>query len=62
MVKHEFIIVGGVTGCGKTTTAQALADRLGYEYVDADDYHSVENKAKMAQGIPLTSKVFVGKW
>lgn len=48
------LIVMGVSGCGKTTFAQALAEKLNYLYLDADDFHSAENKAHMASGKPLT--------
>ncbi len=44
----------GVSGCGKSVIGQALADRFGLRFVDADDHHSPENIAKMAQGIALT--------
>lgn len=48
------IIVMGVSGTGKSTVGQALADRLGWSFVDADDLHSQENRRKMAAGTPLT--------
>ena len=48
------IIIMGVSGCGKSTLAQALAKHYGYSYLDADDFHSEEARALMAQGIPLT--------
>ena len=48
------IIVMGVSGCGKTTLGQMLAARLEYPFFDADDFHSMANKEKMAAGIPLT--------
>ena len=44
----------GVTGSGKTTIGRLLAKRLGAVFADADDFHSSENKAKMAEGIPLS--------
>jgi gluconokinase len=31
-----------------------LAQRVGSEYADADDFHSAANKDKMHRGIPLT--------
>jgi gluconokinase len=49
-------IVMGVSGSGKTTMAQKLARATGGDWLDADDFHSTENKAKMAAGIPLTDE------
>ncbi|ELT98292.1 hypothetical protein CAPTEDRAFT_18429 [Capitella teleta] len=48
------IIVMGVCGCGKTTIGQSLAQKLSCEFADADDFHSEENKRKMAESTPLT--------
>jgi gluconokinase len=44
----------GVSGAGKTTVGQLLAAELGWDLVDADDYHSAANVEKMRNGIPLT--------
>ncbi len=44
----------GVSGSGKSTLGKALAAELGWVFFDADDFHSVENIAKMTAGIPLT--------
>lgn len=43
----------GVAGTGKTTIGRLLADSLGWDYREADDFHSAANKEKMARGIPL---------
>ena len=43
----------GVSGVGKTAVAQALAERLGVPFFDADDFHPPSNVAKMAAGQPL---------
>jgi gluconokinase len=43
----------GVSGCGKTTIGKALAIKLGWDFYDADDFHTSENIAKMSSGIPL---------
>ncbi|TGE08850.1 gluconokinase [Hymenobacter fodinae] len=44
----------GVSGSGKTTVGQLLAERLGLPFHDADDFHSAANIAKMRGGTPLT--------
>lgn len=48
------IISMGVSGCGKSTLAQCLAERFGLTFLEADEFHSDENKAHMAAGKPLT--------
>jgi gluconokinase len=48
------IVVMGVSGTGKTTVGRILADRLGVDFADADDFHSSANRQKMAGGAPLT--------
>jgi gluconokinase len=50
------LILMGVSGSGKTTIGRLLADRLKWDYADADDYHSPENRSKMRKGIPLTDE------
>lgn len=44
----------GVSGAGKTTVGELLAAQLGWDFADADDYHSRANVEKMRSGIPLT--------
>ncbi|HEX6505265.1 MAG TPA: gluconokinase [Terriglobales bacterium] len=48
------IIVMGVLGAGKTTVGSLLARELGFEFHDADSFHSAANIEKMRRGIPLT--------
>ena len=48
------ILLMGVSGCGKTTVGERLADRLGWSYREGDALHPPENVAKMAGGTPLT--------
>ncbi|KAG9100171.1 hypothetical protein FS749_016034 [Ceratobasidium sp. UAMH 11750] len=50
----KMIIVMGVSGCGKSTTAQNLARALDVPFADGDDLHPLENVAKMSRGEPLT--------
>lgn len=47
------IVVMGVSGCGKTTVGRALAEALGWRFVDADDFHPPANVDKMRAGIAL---------
>jgi gluconokinase len=47
------VIVMGVSGSGKSTIGNLLAERTGAIFADADDYHPAANKAKMAAGHPL---------
>ena len=48
-----YLIVMGVSGSGKSTIGQALAEACGLPYVEADDLHPRSNVDKMAAGIPL---------
>lgn len=48
------IILMGVTGAGKTTVGRLLAQQLGWEFIDGDEFHPLANVEKMRQGIPLT--------
>ena len=43
----------GVVGAGKTTVGSLLAQRLGWRFADADDFHSAANVEKIRRGIPL---------
>jgi len=47
------ILVMGTTGSGKTTVGTLLAQRMGWEFADADDFHPPANVEKMSRGIPL---------
>lgn len=47
-------LVMGVSGSGKSHIGRQLADKTGAVFIDADDYHSPENVAKMSRGEPLT--------
>lgn len=48
------VVVMGVSGSGKTTVAHGIADATGFEFAEADAFHSPENIARMERGIPLT--------
>lgn len=53
-MKPNLIVVMGVSGCGKSSVAEAISKEYDYEFVEADDYHPEENKQHMASGKPLT--------
>jgi gluconokinase len=48
------VVVMGVSGCGKSTVGERLADRTGWPFLDADELHTATSVAKMARGEPLT--------
>jgi gluconokinase len=48
------VIIMGVVGAGKTTIGTLLANQLGWQFADADDFHPATNIEKIRQGIPLT--------
>jgi len=56
MEQPVLVICMGVSGSGKSTVAAGLAQRFDLEFVEADDYHSDENRARMKAGIPLTDE------
>ena len=43
----------GVSGSGKSTVGEAIAERIGLPFVDGDELHPEENVAKMSAGLPL---------
>ena len=47
------VVVMGVSGSGKTTVAERLAERLDWEFAEGDDFHPRANVEKMAAGHPL---------
>jgi len=50
------LIVMGVSGSGKSTIADSLAERLGWRCEDGDKFHPPGNVAKMSAGHPLTDE------
>jgi gluconokinase len=50
------VVVMGVVGAGKTTVGKLLAQELGWEFADADAFHSPVNVNKISEGIPLTDE------
>ena len=50
------IVVMGPSGCGKSTLARALADALGWDFIEGDEHHPARNIAKMQSGDPLTDE------
>jgi gluconokinase len=48
------LIIMGVSGCGKSTVGQRLAQRIGVPFLEGDALHPPRNVALMAAGTPLT--------
>ncbi|CAA2103556.1 gluconokinase [Variovorax paradoxus] len=49
-----WLVVMGVSGCGKSSLGAALATALGLPLIEGDDHHPKANVEKMSQGIALT--------
>ncbi len=47
------VIVMGVVGAGKTTIGRLLAEQLGWEFADADDFHPLTSVEKIRHGLAL---------
>jgi gluconokinase len=50
------LVVMGVSGSGKSTIGEKLAERLDWTYEDGDKFHPASNVAKMSAGHPLTDE------
>ncbi|MFT4269284.1 MAG: gluconokinase [Xenophilus sp.] len=48
-----WLVVMGVSGCGKSSLGQVLAAELGLPLVEGDDFHPEANIRKMSSGIAL---------
>ncbi|MGM4878597.1 gluconokinase [Rhizobium leguminosarum] len=53
MNKPHAIIVMGVSGCGKSSVGEKLAEALHLAFVEGDALHPAANVEKMSKGIPL---------
>jgi carbohydrate kinase (thermoresistant glucokinase family) len=53
---HKVIFITGVSGSGKTTIGKLLAQKTGFAFYDADDFHPQQNINKMKAGKPLTDE------
>lgn len=53
MIDAAALVVMGPAGAGKTTVGEALAEALGWDFVEGDELHPAANVAKMAAGHPL---------
>jgi gluconokinase len=50
------LVVMGVSGCGKSTVAELLAQQLGWPFMEGDSLHPAANIEKMESGQPLTDE------
>jgi gluconokinase len=53
-MKMRPILVMGICGVGKSTIAKGIADRIGGQFIEADDFHDDNSVAHMRDGHPLT--------
>jgi len=54
--RPAILLLMGVAGSGKSTTAELLSERLGWPFRDADSFHPPANVEKMTAGTPLTDE------
>ena len=52
----RIVILMGVTGSGKTTIGQLLANDFNWRFYNGDDFHPTANVDKMSRGVPLTDE------
>ena len=56
MTAAPLVVVMGISGVGKSAVGHAVAELVGIEYADGDDFHPPANIAKMSEGTPLTDE------
>jgi len=54
--RPRVVLIMGVAGSGKSTVGAALAWEIAAEFLEADDFHSEENVARMRSGMALTDE------
>lgn len=52
----QVVLVMGVSGSGKTTIGRLLAEKSGWSFSDADEFHSLANRNKLIRGVPLSDE------
>lgn len=50
------IIIMGVSGSGKSSIGEGVAEKLGIHFIEGDALHPAANVEKMSKGIPLTDE------
>jgi gluconokinase len=50
------LVVMGVSGCGKTSLAQAWAAHAGWHFIEGDALHTAAARARMAAGLALDER------
>ena len=53
---NQCILIMGISGSGKTTIGKLLADKIGGDFLDADDLHPRCNIQKIKNGYSLTDQ------
>jgi carbohydrate kinase (thermoresistant glucokinase family) len=56
LIAPRLMIVMGVSSCGKSSVASALAEKHEAIFLDADDYHPASNIEKMSRGDALNDE------
>ena len=56
LMLNQCILIMGISGSGKTTTGKLLANKIGGDFLDADDLHPRCNIQKIKNGYSLTDQ------
>lgn len=54
--QSQAVVLMGVAGSGKTAVGMQVAQKLGWLFLDADNFHPPANIEKMKHGIPLNDE------
>lgn len=52
--RPTWLLIMGVSGCGKSVLGRAISNESGLPFVEGDDFHSAQSIGRMRSGMPLS--------